>query len=187
MGPCIREGVALREWARAYRAVSSGDLFFALRGAHSDGHEYLSQALDLTDLGFANRFLYADPVSAEELSAQMRSYWTNFAHTRRPGRGRDGQLPEWTPWSAARDAPKYLVFDSRNDGGLTIGSDRIDQRKVLASIQNDPRLQSAAERCRVFRNMVQWSAALSPAAYAEIDSCRPYPLEKRLYFASLPE
>jgi len=32
------------------------------------------------------------------LAGQMMSYWAEFARAGAPGRGRDGQLPEWTAW-----------------------------------------------------------------------------------------
>lgn len=142
---------------------------------------------DLTDLGFANRFVFADPESAAKLSEQIRSYWANFAHTFRPGRGQSGDLPEWKPWGTSARAPKYIVFDTEGDGGIRMESDRIDQAFVLARAAKDPRLLSDEERCRVFRNFVQWSEALSVSGYAEIGDgmCSPWPLESRLFFPSL--
>ena len=142
----------------------------------------------LTNLGIAGRLLFEDQESAEELSRQMRSYWSNFAYTFRPGSGRDGDLPEWRPWSPEADAPKYLSFDSARDTAIGTGSDVIRTADVLARAVADPRLRNDEERCRVFRNMVQWSMALTPDGYAQINggACRKYPLETRVDFASLP-
>jgi len=141
----------------------------------------------LTDLGFANRFLYDDPPSAERLSSAMRSYWTEFAHSGRPGRGRDGSLIEWPAWSPAASAPKYIIFDSDRDRGIALGRDRIDQRFVLERAMKDPRLLTDEERCRVLRNFVQWSEALTVDGYARFADglCANWPLEDRLFFPSL--
>ena len=141
----------------------------------------------LTDLSFANRFVYDDVESAERLSRQMRSYWSNFAYTHAPGRGRNDDLPDWAPWSTDSRGPKYLIFDSDRDGGIEVGTDQLDQAKVLARAEKDPRLQGDEERCRIFRNFVQWSEALSVDAYAEIlnGACRAHPLGTRTPFPSL--
>ena len=80
-----------------------------------------------------------------------------------------------------------LIFDSDRDGGLEFGTDALDQRKVLARAEKDPRLQGDEERCRVFRNFVQWSEALSVEGYSKIlnGACRAYPIESRMPFPSL--
>jgi para-nitrobenzyl esterase len=142
----------------------------------------------LTDLGFAGRFLFDDPESATELSRQMRSYWSNFAHTLAPGRGRDGDLPEWQPWTSEAGAAKYITFDSARDTGIATGSDQISLADVRARASSDPRLRNDEERCRVFRNMVQWSTALTPEEYEQINdgACQAFPLESRVDFATLP-
>ena len=141
----------------------------------------------LTDLGFANRFIYDDLESAERLSRQMRSYWANFAYSHDPDRGRNDDLPDWEPWSVEPGVNKFIIFDSDRDGGLEFGTDALDQRKVLARAEKDPRLQGDEERCRVFRNFVQWSEALSVEGYSKIlnGACRAYPLESRTPFPSL--
>jgi para-nitrobenzyl esterase len=141
----------------------------------------------LTDLGFANRFVFDDQPSAERLSEQMRSYWANFAHTFRPGSGQEGDLPEWKSWGESESAIKYLIFDSDRDGGIKVGTDRIDQAFVLDRAAKDPRLLNDEERCRVYRNFVQWSEALTVEEYAEIGDgvCGAWPLESRLFFPSL--
>jgi para-nitrobenzyl esterase len=142
----------------------------------------------LTDLGFANRFLFKDPAAAGMLSGQMRSYWSAMAHNGSPGRGRQNDLPEWTAWDPIPDAPKYLIPDSPNDGGLHFGRDQISQENILAKVAADSRLQNTEERCRVLLNMVQWSDALTPHEYAHVNagSCHEIlPLESRAHFASL--
>jgi len=152
-----------------------------------------AHALDLlfvfgqTDLGFANRFIYDDPESAERLSHAMRSYWANFAYTHDPDRGRNDDLPDWEPWSNEEGEPKYLILDSDRDGGIEVGTDRLDPATVLARVERDPRLASDEERCRVFRNFVLWTESLTPEAYAAIASgaCRAHPLETRTPFPSL--
>jgi para-nitrobenzyl esterase len=141
----------------------------------------------VTDLGFANHFFFDDRESAEELSRVMRSYWTNFAHTTEPGRGQAGDLPAWTPWSAREGGAKYMIFDSARDGGLRMGTDRVDQAMVVRRVLEDPRFQDDSERCSVFRNLVRWSNALTPKGYEAIGNgaCRPHPLGARLSFGSL--
>lgn len=151
----------------------------------------------LTDLGFANRIVFEDRDSAEQLSHQMRSYWTHFARELRPGRGgrvgrggrdgREGDLPEWRPWSPEPGAAKYMIFDSAEDGGLRLASDRLDRAFLVERALNDPRLFDAAERCRVLRHMVEWGRLLSPEEYREIGdgACRAHPLEARATFGSL--
>lgn len=141
----------------------------------------------LTDLGFANRFVFDDPESAERLSYAMRSYWSNFAYTHAPGRGRNDDLPEWAPWSPESGGPKFLIFDSDRDGGIEVATEALDHAKVLARAEKDPRLQGDEERCSIFRNFVQWSEALTIAQYAEAlkGACRAYPLGTRTIFPSL--
>ena len=122
----------------------------------------------LTDLGFGNRFVFEDRPSAERLSQTMRSYWANFAHSHKPGSGQGGDLPEWRPWSLTSDGPKYIIFDSDRDGGIEFGTDQIDQEYVFRRAAKDPRLLNDEERCRIYRNFVQWSESLTVDGYAAI-------------------
>ncbi len=141
----------------------------------------------LTDLGFANRFVFEDPDSATILSRQMRSYWARFAHAWRPGRGERDELPEWSARGEAPGEPTYLIFDSPRDGGIRMGFDRLDRGALLRRVIQDPRFESTAERCGVLRNMVQWSDILTVEEYARVadGACADHPLESRLPFASL--
>jgi para-nitrobenzyl esterase len=141
----------------------------------------------LQDLGFFNRFIYDDVNSAALLSEQMRSYWANFAHTHNPGRGQAGELPKWSPWGLEESAAKYLIFDSERDGGLEIGRDQVDQAYVLRRAEKDPRLFNDEERCRVFKNFLQWSEAITIAEYDGMldGGCGAFPVASRLPFPSL--
>ena len=71
--------------------------------------------------------------------------------------------------------------------GLEFGSDVLLPQTVLARAERDPRLEGDEGRCRVFRNFVQWSEALSVEEYKAIGDglCAAWPLESRLFFPSL--
>jgi para-nitrobenzyl esterase len=90
----------------------------------------------------------------EKLSRQMRSYWSQFAYTGAPGRGREGDLPEWSAWDdASADAPRYLVLDTEEDGGLRMSSDVWTIERVVAEVLSDERLTDARDRCRVLYDL----------------------------------
>ncbi|MCP5039509.1 MAG: carboxylesterase family protein [bacterium] len=164
--------------------ILGADLSKMLGAAHA---MELLFVFGLTDLGIANRLFYDDLPSAERLSEQMRSYWANFAHTFRPGRGQGGDLPEWAPWEPEAGGHKYLIFDSERDGGIEAGTDEVDRALVLRQASSEPRLHNDEERCRVFLNFVQWSSVLTPEQYLEVNdgACVAYPIEDRISFPSL--
>jgi para-nitrobenzyl esterase len=86
------------------------------------------------------------------LSAQMISYWMNFAATGTPGRGRKGELPEW------REAPEFLVLDTEDGGGLHMSNETISEEEVLAAAYTDAHLGSEEERCTFYRELRERSS-----------------------------
>jgi len=93
----------------------------------------------------------------ETLAQQMMSYWANFAYTGAPGTGRAGDLPDWTPWvGGSGDAPRYMVLDTPDDGGLRMESEVWTIEKVVASVLEDPRLEEPKHRCGVLASLTWW-------------------------------
>jgi para-nitrobenzyl esterase len=80
-----------------------------------------------------------------ELSAQMMSYWAEFARSGSPGKGRRGDLPEWRP------SPGFLVLDTAAGGGLRMSDETLTEEEALAGISADARLRTDDERCQVAR------------------------------------
>jgi len=134
------------------------------------------------DLGRGNRFVFDEPrrPAAELLSGRMVSYWTEFAATGDPGRGRDGALPQWAAWDDSRpDAPKFMVFDTAEGGGVRMSSESVTRQALLARALAEPRFGSARERCGFLRELIPRS--LSAAEYASLGggACAAWPLEER--------
>ncbi len=111
------------------------------------------------DLGPESRQLFGfwNREGRETLSGQMRSYWTQFAYTGSPGRGREGDLPEWSAWDDASDeAPRYMVLDTEDGGGLRMSNDIWTVERVVAEVLRDERLSDARDRCRVLHGLTDW-------------------------------
>jgi para-nitrobenzyl esterase len=124
-------------------------------------------------------FNWLNRAGREALSAQMMSYWANFAYTGSPGRGRSGELPEWQAWDdRSIDAPKYAVLDTPEGGGVRMGSKTWTLERVVAETLADPRLGDARDRCAVLRSLALWDY-LPRGAYASVGSglCSPYALD----------
>lgn len=120
-------------------------------------------------LGPATSLVF-DPDRADldrELSQRMMSYWTQFAYTGDPGRGRDGDLPTWEPWAA--DGGSFLVLDAEDDGGLRMSGDTVTNAAVVADVATDPRFENQLERCHAYRGLAQQERTIRIAAYEELE------------------
>lgn len=93
----------------------------------------------------------------ERLSEQMMGYWTEFAATGRPGRGRSGEQPEWRPWAgdageASGEGATLLVLDAPGDGGIRLARVALSRDHVLASLAAEPGL-APDEKCALFGDL----------------------------------
>ncbi|MCZ6783934.1 MAG: carboxylesterase family protein, partial [Proteobacteria bacterium] len=107
------------------------------------------------DLGRATRLLFDEDrmPAAEALSASMVSYWTRFAATGDPGRGRDGSLPPWLAWDeSTAESGRFMVFDTEADGGLRMSSEAVTRAGVLARLAADDDFADEQERCAFYRS-----------------------------------
>jgi para-nitrobenzyl esterase len=86
----------------------------------------------------------------DELSRQMRSYWSEFARTGNPGRGREGDLPEWQAWQNGEQ--NLMLLDTEAGGGLRMVNEPMTVAMIKQRIVDDPFL-SPEQRCAMFAEM----------------------------------
>jgi para-nitrobenzyl esterase len=110
-------------------------------------------------------------VGRDFLAEAMMSYWSEFAHTGKPGKGLHGELPLWSPWQSEEGTDKYIIFDSEAGGGLRMAQDRMTPSRLLNEIASDTRLADDAAKCAVIRHIERrgkfWSTQeLAPYSFA---------------------
>jgi para-nitrobenzyl esterase len=95
--------------------------------------------------------------SRRALSRAMTSYWTHFAATGDPGRGRAGELPHWTAWNESNpSSPRFLVFDDEAGGGLRMSADAVTPARLVSRMLDDRRFADAAQRCALLARLQSW-------------------------------
>jgi para-nitrobenzyl esterase len=159
--------------------VLGADLSVMLGAAHGFEIPFVFGHYDLGREG-SRIFTAENRLGREALSSAMMSYWTEFAYSGLPGRGRDGRQPEWTPWDGADNAEtRFIVLDTAAGGGLRMSSGALTRPSVLNALASDPRLPAPYDRCAILREMAEWSLGLSKEEYAEIgnQTCAKYPLD----------
>jgi para-nitrobenzyl esterase len=110
-------------------------------------------------LGAFDRFAFTkeNAPGRSALSDAMMSYWANFAATGDPGRGADGALPAWTPWTSAPGAANAMIFDSPEGGGPRMASDKKTAPDVFAELFADPALNTPERQCGVYKASVRFN------------------------------
>ena len=134
------------------------------------------------DLGRTGNFIYTkdNEPGRTELSRQMMSYWAEFAYHGNPGRGRDGQLSEWSAWDAGTaSSPKFIVLDTPAGGGVRMSSESVTAAGVLAAVDNDPRLPTQRDKCMVFHNLASRTRGFTKKEYptAGKNGCKEFPFD----------
>ncbi len=98
----------------------------------------------------------------DALSASMASYWAEFAYTGSPGKGRQGELPEWKPWrNQALPGAKYIILDTGAGGGIRMSNDAITLDVLHARLLTDTSFPDDSSKGRMydclFRNTPHWN------------------------------
>ena len=143
----------------------TADLGQLLGAAHSMeipfvfGHFHLLGAFDPVAFNKANA------PSRIALSDTMMSYWAQFAATGDPGRGVDGKLPLWTPWSNTPGANTQMVFAGAEGGGVRMWADRESPERVVSDLMADPTLKPD-QRCQILAQIARENPALKAAGAA---------------------
>jgi para-nitrobenzyl esterase len=129
------------------------------------------------DLGKTGNVIWTEEnlPGREELSAKMMSYWAQFARTGNPGRG-GKDLPEWQAWSG----DDTLLLDTSDGGGVRMADVRETRERILADVEQDPRLPERWQRCAVYHDLVSWSRGFDKQQYWQVadGACAAFPLEQ---------
>jgi para-nitrobenzyl esterase len=91
--------------------------------------------------------MFANSPNKDGLSASMMSYWTQFAVSGDPGRGRDGEQVEWKSWG--EDGARSLVLDTVDDRGIRMIDDVVTLEDLKAELAAEPGLDTEG-RCRLY-------------------------------------
>jgi para-nitrobenzyl esterase len=159
--------------------VLGADLAVMLGAAHAFEIPFVFGHFDLGREG-NQIFTEENEPGRKALAAQMMSYWAEFAYRGAPGRGRDGQLPDWAAWdNGSAGSPKFLVLDTPAGGGLRMSADTVTAAGVLAAVDSDARLPTQRDKCRIFRELATWSRGLKEQDYptAGTKGCAEYPFD----------
>ena len=113
----------------------------------------------------------------QTLSHEMQSYWAEFAYAGRPGRGRDGKLPEWSAWNPAQGQPKLMILDTPAGGGLRMSSTEVSRDQVLDEAASHIGKRGLEDVCWVVYLNLKDEPDYTPEQYTQWQDgrCRQYP------------
>jgi para-nitrobenzyl esterase len=92
--------------------------------------------------GFAYYWTEQNRSEREKLSAAMGDYWANFAYTGKPGKGRSGNQPEWSPWAEGNKQ----ILDAESDGGIHPQQGVLTMQSLYDRLQADNSFASEEEK-----------------------------------------
>lgn len=143
------------------------DLSVAIGAAHATE---MALVFGDWDVGFVPKDILYDPQnnpSRDKLSQAMMSYWTNFAYNGNPGKGRNGDLPEWQAWEMGEDKPKMIILDSDSDGGIRMSNDTVTEQSIKAEFLAD-KFSSQENRCNAYRSTFGRMGEFKAEEYANL-------------------
>jgi para-nitrobenzyl esterase len=133
------------------------------------------------DLGPEGNVMWTDEnePGRKQLSEAMMGYWAEFARTGKPGRGSSAGGAEWMAWDAsAPEAPKYLILDTPDGGGIRMSADSVTLDRLRSDLAGDPRLANPRDRCAVYHEVSRWGRGVSRTDYDAVAECKQFPFDQ---------
>ncbi len=157
--------------------ILGADLSMLLGASHGFEIPFVFGHFDLGKAGNV-MFTHDNLAGREELAQRMMSYWAEFAHRGKPGRGRSNDPFEWQAWGSVPQG-QYVVFDTKAGGDLRMSDATVGRESLLEALANDARLAEPRDRCAVLRSLVKWSWGVEPEKYTTAAGgvCAAYPID----------
>ena len=124
-------------------------------------------------------YIFPNDENQRRLSASMMSYWTQFAYSGAPGKGRDGAEVEWLPWG--REGKTSILLDTPTDGGIRMDDATVTHASIKAELIADPEFPELKERCETYVRIFRRSGLFDADEYADL-GCSDYPPEGVSWF-----
>lgn len=106
--------------------------------------------------GLGLGYLYTNSDTKDDLAESMMSYWTQFATTGDPGRGRTDSEVEWLSWGT--NGKRSIVFDTPADQGIFMMEDTVTLAGLKDALAADPEIEDPRERCQLYMSAFGRSA-----------------------------
>ena len=117
-----------------------------------------------------------DNPGRKTMTSSMMSYWTQFAYTGSPSKGRDAREVQWAPWNNQPDANKMIVFDTVSGGGIRMSSDEVTEGSIRQMLIADREFEDQSLHCEAYMALFRGSA-WKRDEYMNLgrDGCAKYP------------
>jgi para-nitrobenzyl esterase len=103
----------------------------------------------VTMKGFAYHFTEQNRSERVRLAAAIGEYWSNFAYTGKPGKGRTGKLPQWSNWGEGNKQ----ILDAESDGGVRSQQGTLTMKSLYQRFLEDDSFPSAEEKKAFYQAM----------------------------------
>ena len=121
------------------------DLSTALGAAH--GLE-IPFVFDDFQGGLGLEYIYPHDDGQFTLANSISSYWTEFASSGDPGRGRDGQQVPWLGWGV--QGKRSIILDSSADQGIFMDDGEVTIDGIKAALAADQGFTDERMRCEIY-------------------------------------
>ena len=147
------------------------DVSLALGAAHAVEIPFVFGVFDIFDQ-LAPVFPMDE--AQEHLSMSMMSYWSEFARTGNPSRGRRGDNPIWSPWQA--EGNRLLLLDTPNDGGIRMSDVYVNPSSIRRELLADDEFKDKRRYCETYALALRGTSEFSLEEYNRI-GCEKWPSE----------
>ena len=93
--------------------------------------------------------LYPNDEAQYQLSESMTSYWTEFAYTGRPAKGRENNETYWASWK--ENDQTTLILDTEKDAGIRMISDQYSIISIKEAFLSD-QFENDEDKCRLYKS-----------------------------------
>ena len=153
------------------RTILGYDVSVALGAAHGIEVPFVFGSFDMFP-PLTRTFPMDEPQS--RLSADIMSYWAEFARSGDPGTGGRGENPVWNRW--AHSGTRLLILDTESGGGIRMEDVHVDQASLRKALASDSDFKRKQEHCKTYVLAFRGTPEFDSGEYERI-GCAEFPVE----------